>query len=127
MTDKPKVIVIDGGLEGRILATIIRRAGYEVEGLTEAFDRMGKAAIEAQIHVEQFEQLGNRMAGLSPNLMIIDDPWGICTHHNELKSLTEACVINARDTLPASESAHSLERPHGWYRQFEKRNGKRNK
>ena len=32
-----------------------------------------------------------------------------------------------RRQLEPSESAHSLERPYGWYRKFEKRNGKRNK
>ena len=100
-----RLIAIAGATKGAIL--VVGNAG---EGLAQFLGDSGYT-------VEQFAQLGKRRR---PDLMVIDDPM----RSEDIRSLIE---IHGRQQLEPTQSAHSLERPYGWYRKFEKRNGKRNK
>ena len=128
MRDKPTVLLVGTGGHTAELAKLLRHPhAYRVENSVAAFERFGKAAAMANAALLHMAAIHSAFAGPTEMLgkrgevMIIDDPWR--PEAMDFKAIEITMRKESHVTLDVLAHNH----PHGWYRKFEKKNGKRNK
>ena len=127
MCDKQIVLVGGAGGHTAELAKLLRHAGHRVEDSVVAFQRFGKAAAmadAAMLHMAAIHSafaVDTELLGKRGEVMIIDDPWR--PEAMDFKAIEITMRKESHVTLDVPAHNH----PHGWYRKFEKKNGKRNK